>query len=906
VTILPRAFALLAASAACGALAQGNALNPAPPNPTTAGQWMDDDGLGTRIPAARTPTGQLYNIPLDPDGEADAKRATWQASGFAELGGLHVFGDSRSAGFLQYKDVGNGLYLNSFGVSADQPSQARFFEATGGGVGRADQFYRLQYGRYNDWKVTAFYDGTPQVFTTTYRSLWHGEGTANATLASLAPGGGANAAATQAAIQAALAATPESELEAVRRKAGVRIDKRLTASWNLFAGFTGEKRTGARPFGAVFGGGGGGGNVEIAEALDYETRDFVAGAQYRDPVSSFSLRATASFFRNDTGVMTFENPLFVTLNGTSGLAPSLFTQGRIDLPPDNQHYNVKAEYARVLPSFYRGNFTAAVALGSMRQDDDLLAPTQLPLTGGTVTAGGAPLANAWNTTDALGRTSAKARIDTVLADLGLVLRPASGLDVRAKLRYYETDNSMQYQACNPLTGQWGRLLNDGSGLSVVTANTLASAPGTSANAFNAAGCNVAAARALGLVPSAGNIPIASVPYEYRQVNSSLAADYRVGRASSVEAALERESFRRAFRERDDTWEDKARIGYVNRGAIEGTIRASYELARRRGGDYDTNPYENFYSASLGILPAADTVATSSWFRTIGQFRSFDLADRDQGTLKARVDKAITPNMDGAFTLQLKDASYPAEYGRAGHQRTHSATLDLSYQAGSNAVVYGFYSYQGGSLEQKGVQPNACVIGSTYYFYSDGRVLAATTGAAAPATPAGTTLVGLQSVTGGGWLSACAQASPTSPLFPDSRAWDVAARDRNDVFGFGGKYDFGRAKLDATFTRAISRTRIGYAYNAAALGMSAVQAGLAGDRMPDLVFAQNVLQASLAVPVSKELLVRVLVRHESGRIRDWHYDGVAANPMPASNAVYLDAGPVDYRATLVGLLFHVRL
>ena len=94
--------------------------------------------------------------------------------------------------------------------------------------------------------------------------------------------------------------------------------------------------------------------------------------------------------------------------------------------------------------------------------------TSFILPGGTVAAGGASLANVWNTTDALSRQSANARIDTRLADFGLSLKPASGLDVRSKVRYYETSNSMQYQSCNPLTGQWGRLLNDGSGLSLAT------------------------------------------------------------------------------------------------------------------------------------------------------------------------------------------------------------------------------------------------------------------------------------------------------------------------------------------------------------------------------------------------------------------------------------------------------
>ena len=53
-------------------------------------------------------------------------------------------------------------------------------------------------------------------------------------------------------------------------------------------------------------------------------------------------------------------------------------------------------------------------------------------------------------------------------------------------------------------------------------------------------------------------------------------------------------------------------------------------------------------------------------------------------------------------------------------------------------------------------------------------------------------------------------------------------------------------------------------------------------------------------------MRLMVRHETGKVRDWHYDGVTANPMPANNALYLDGGPQDYKATMFGILFHVRM
>ena len=74
----------------------------------------------------------------------------------------------------------------------------------------------------------------------------------------------------------------------------------------------------------------------------------------------------------------------------------------------------------------------------------------------------------------------------------------------------------------------------------------------------------------------------------------------------------------------------------------------------------------------------------------------------------------------------------------------------------------------------------------------------------------------------------------------------------------------------------------------------------------MTFAQNVFNASAIFPVSPNVLVRLLARYEMGKIRDWHYDGVAQNPMPTNNSAYLDAGPQDYRTTVVGILLHIRM
>ena len=266
----------------------------------------------------------------------------------------------------------------------------------------------------------------------------------------------------------AISSTPASDLELARKKGRARFDLTLPANWKAFASYTRERRDGSRPFGAVFGGGGGGGNVEIPESIDYNTQDVLAGLQFANALTNVSLQAAASFFENDIDTMMFQNPLFITTNTIAGVPATTFTQGQFDLYPSNDYYNVKGEFARKLPKFLKSRVTGVVSLARSQQNDNLIPWAIEPLTGGTIN--GVPTANVWNTTASLSRLSADARIDTTLVDVGIILNPARALAVKGKVRYFDTDNSTEYLACNPLTGQWGRLLNNGSGGSFVTPN----------------------------------------------------------------------------------------------------------------------------------------------------------------------------------------------------------------------------------------------------------------------------------------------------------------------------------------------------------------------------------------------------------------------------------------------------
>jgi hypothetical protein len=902
-SVIPLGLAVLAHAgpAAAQEITPGNALNP---RAISSIVERDPEGLGI-AEGSRTPTGLLIvPAPLVKEPSKTAGGLLYRAT--VEFVPVGVTGDKGAAKFREYQDLDSGAYLNNFMVMIEKPASAFHFDTVGGGVARNDQYYGVDVGRYNTWRVRGSFSEIPHVFTATYRSLWDGTSSDAFTLRGLRPGGTTDANTTQANMLLAIASAPGSDLELARKRSRARFDLTLPANWKAFASYAHERREGNRPFDAVFGGGGGGGNVEIPEPIDYNTQDVVAGLQFANGMTNFNVQAAASFFENDIDSLMFQNPLFITTNTIAGVPATTFTEGQFDLYPSNDSFNLKGEFARKFPKLLKSRITGVFSLTRFQQNDNLLPWAVEPLTGGTIN--GVPTTNVWNSAASLSRQSADARIDTRLVDVAILLNPARALAVRGKVRYYDTDNSKDYIACNPMTGQWGRLLNNGSGGSFVTPNlTVGNNPaGTLITGYNDSRCDYAATQAAGLAPSAGDVPLRAAPYEYRQLNSVLSADYRLNRSNSLEAAVERENYRRQYRERDKTWEDKVRLGYVNRGFEAGTLRLSYEYGRRRGSDFVTAPLDGLYSASLGPVPTATTTNIATWFRNVDQFRRFDVADRNQNVVNARFNYGIGPALDASVGVQMRDMAYPAsEYGRNDHYKQTSPSVELNWQPTPTTSAYGFYSYQQGRQRQAGIQPNACVIGNFYYFFSDGSIQTNATGVA-PAPPAGTTIASTQQVLAANWRSLCGTASAVSPLFPTSRAWDESQDDRNTVTGLGFHYELGRVMSDVGYTYSSGRTRTRYGYNAAGLGLNAVQVALAGDGWSDLVFVQNVAEANAMVPLNKRLSLRLLYRFEDARIRDWHYDGVSENPMPANNGAYLDFGPQAYKAHLFGALFRFEL
>ncbi len=865
---------------------QGNFLNPAGTPSTRA---KDPDGLGIQE-YSRTPTGFLVLRPYEVPEPKPLSKDWTLTNSWLEIGGLITEGDENAAKFREYKDLSQGVYLNNFGMQLEKQESASFVEFTGGAIGYDDQFANFNFGKYNSWRVKTFYKETPHVFTSSYRSLWNDVGSSYLALTSLPPGGTANnAATTDINIGTAALQTPYSTLKLVREKGGVKLEMRPADHWNVFVSYTNEQREGARPFGLVSGGGGGTGGVEAPESIDYLTHDFLAGLQYSNQLTSVNVTLNASMFRNHIDTMTIENPMVVpAANNIAAFPRAVF-----DLYPDNDFYSAKVEYARALPNLWSGNFTLLASTSSSQQDDHLIPST--PYAGASVNgvAGGS-----WDTTASLYKQTADARIDSSLVDVTLSLHPASRLDVRAKVRWYQTSNDKDYLACNPLTGQWGRLINDGS------ANTVVNTPAYLAPNVR---CNIEATAALGVVPSGGNIDLRSIPYEYTQRNYELDGDLRVGNASNFNLSVEREEYAREYRERADTHENKFKLGYVNRGFGFGTLRLSAEMDQRSGSTYNPDPYMQFYSIALGPLPTAVGTTGNTWIRTNDLHRKYDVAERDQTILNARFNFMLGDSVDVGATLQAKDMKYPdSVYGRNDHQRLNSASLDVNWQPLDNFNVYGNYSYQDGRMEQAGLQNNAnCPIGTTYYFLSNGVVQ--TTPISPAQSAAGLTQLGSSTITAGNFVSLCGTVAPFNPLFPTSRTWTMSHRDRSQTFNIGGNYNFTRARLYANYTLTHAASAIHYTYNPDALGLTPAQVALIGTGFPDITDERSTLEANLIIPFNPKLSMRLYYLYETDKLHDWHYDGVAANPTPSNNQMtFLDSGPQDYHVSVVGVFLTVRL
>ncbi len=962
-------------------MANGNVLNP--PGRSAVPRPLSAEGLDT---VRRSPSGQLYGIPYDVTDEVSTTQGGWEYTGGVEAGLLGGDASAKNSLYRKYKDLENGPYLNYFEVEANDSKTARYMSALGGGTGQSDQFYGFQYGRYNDWKVKLFYSETLHVFTDNYKQLYNGTGSGNLTLpAGLKPMGGAtpitsgtfnsgalnyigatstcsttapcwrytgadgiaktysNATAaaginwTASATNGGAAVSPNSiagsinnylnsngveantELSLVRQKAGASGEIKFTDNWKGYASYTQEQRKGARPFGMNENNY----TAEIPEPIDYVSHDFLAGVSYADSLTQANLRASASLFHNNINTLTVEQPWLSAVTGVGAAQTTTF-----DLYPDNQAYNIKGEFARSLPDFYRGRFTAVAAIGSSLQDDKLLMPVSAAESaqiragiGGSIVRGINNPGYATNTLDLsnwdgtnglpLSQSSGKQRIDTQLLNATLSVKPTDDLTVKGDLRQFATMNQGGYIAYNPLTGQFGRGFRNSTSFDMVVGNSdttgtvfrgspcyvLPGYPVVPGCIFNGNAGAVTQGTGTASTNNPANIPVFSPARNTTQTNYVLSGDYDLGRTSSINGALEREDFHRTFRERENTWEDKVKLGYVNRGYEQATLRMSYEDGRRRGSEYEFWPIDDFGTG----LPGLDwntivaqyqktAAAAPGWTvspaniagylaRYAYESRKYDQADRDQQIFNARLNILATDDIDLGVSLQNKDIVYPNSGYGLGKDRLSSINLEANYQPSNDKQFYGYYSAQEGS---KSMKANA---GTSNAFANNTCI-----------------------PTGVGLTTAQMEIQCAQQVWLAASAWNMDSVDKSDLIGVGFQTTLGgNLRLGVDYTYSSSTSSVTYGYGANVLSAAQITAAQA-NTFSDMTLIQNTLTLNLLIPIQKKATARVMYRHESGSVKDWHYTGtpLGASAAEGNATLMLDAGPQDYHTNVFGVMLQFLL
>jgi hypothetical protein len=874
--------------------ALGNALNPpgrsAVPRPI-AGEASDT--------VRRSPSGQLYGLPFAPNVETTKTEGGWEYSGGIEIGLLGGDANKKSVLFRQYMDLKSGPYLNYFEVEAEKPDTAHFIQSFGGGTGQDDQFYGLQFGRYNDWKVKSFYNETPHVFSTDFKRIYSGGGSGRLTLPAASVGAGTTANLGAALLNGAKT-LPDTEVGLVRKKGGLRFDANLTDAWKIYVSGTQEARKGERPFSIMA--------VEGLEPIDYKTTDLLAGLQYSDKLTSFNLRASGSFFKNDIHTLYAQTPIApgaanvanTNIGGIGGPTTLVYS-----LPPDNEAYNIKAEASRRLPDFFKGRLTGSLAWGSSRQDDAIRMPLDPGLVGNATLVGQTTAAN-WNGSNGspLTRGNSGQRIDTKLYNLSLSLNPVDELSVKAALRHYAThNNSGTYYSYNPLTGEWfNGLFNGPNAFGLATPSTTGAAGGRCqpAPGFPLATCTTA------VTSSFTSFGLMAPPRDNKQDNYTLSADYDLGHTSNLEGTLERENFSHTFREREKTWEDKFKLTYVNRSLGDVTLRTSYENDRKRGSFYDpaaiTRDIGGWFTvygvtynraalqnlianagvgaAINGIYPGLTTVTTAllNANHNSGGWMRPDQADRDQSILNARVNYLAREDLDLGVMVQLKAVKYPGNSFGPQKDDLNSYNFDVNYQPVTGTRFSAYYSRQDGKGRQ--IENYGAFAGSGF-----ASLLAYT-----------------QSRCGATLTVNNIDCYLSNTRIPGANV-TLETKNANDVFGIGLTQDIGAMIFSANLGYSKGVTSITHAYGPIALTPAQTAAeALYGD-YPDISMVQKTLDLNLLVPIDKRTSLRFLYRYDGVKVKDWHYDYLQS--MTITTFAPADYGPQNYHTNVFGAFLHYK-
>jgi len=363
----------------------------------------------------------------------------------------------KTSKFNEYRDVRNGFYVRRFDARFENVlnSSNNYVSLKSQRTLYRDQSYLATFGSYGRFKLQFRYDEIPHIYSDTARTLF----------TETAPGVWSFPAAIRSALQASTPANLPSLMAGtganvgqgivtdftlitpfIIRKAGTAlVSYNPKANWNLNLLFWRESERGTRPIGLIMNSSPSasataGYGVELPEPINYFNNRLQFGTEFGKRSRAIQLSYTGSFFQNNTGVMTWDNPFRLT-NETLGNPLT----GRMDLYPDNRAHYLTFAGATDLGKYFR--VMGSISPGWLSQNDAFL-----PYTTNTANVTCGDGTQACTSLTSLPATSLQGNKHTLAANFTLVTTAWKSVEGKAVYRHYDYNNDTPVHTFTPVQG----------------------------------------------------------------------------------------------------------------------------------------------------------------------------------------------------------------------------------------------------------------------------------------------------------------------------------------------------------------------------------------------------------------------------------------------------------------------
>jgi hypothetical protein len=361
------------------------------------------------------------------------------------------------------------------------------------------------------------------------------------------------------------------------------------------------------------------------------------------------------------------------------------------------------------------------------------------------------------------------------------------------------------------------------------------------------------------------VQVRNVPFAYQDTLFELGGDWQLGGKNSLSLTYSFDHNQPKHRERKRVDEHRLKLAWVDRELGKGTLRFSYEYARRTGDRYNYDPYEDFYSSAL---PGFVETAVGAAAFTTDAMRKYDLSDRTENKLRAIVIYPLGDTATFSTTLYGTRDDYGARIGRQSTRNT-GINLQWDWQPTPLTSVSAYVGTDQSRLQLSNVADNDALV---------------------CADPA--------------------QQDPSlgGPLYPLANQWWDIDDERDYNAGLTWAHTFGRVRADASYNYMYSHSALHYRYATvgAISGTQQPYADGIGDGFPDNHYRVNTFNLGFNFSFSERIGMRLFGRYEIGSFYDWHYAGFEDTPV-IDHRIYTDRGPQRrYNASLVGAMLNVKL